>query len=87
MPKDTMSDLTNHLYAQIERLGDESLDDVKLDAEIRRSKALTDVAGRIIDTQRLQVLAWRTLADYGTAPDPAMLLKGAVPRRITRGGT
>ena len=49
--KNTLTDLHNHLMAQIERLGDEDLasDPEKLAAEIQRSKSMTQLAGAAAD--------------------------------------
>lgn len=46
--KNTLGDLQNHLFAQLERLGDESTKGQKLTEEIGRAKAMSDVATRII---------------------------------------
>lgn len=56
------SDLNNHLFAELERLGDEELKGEKLDAEINRAKAVTDVASQIISNGSL-VLKAKIAAD------------------------
>lgn len=43
-----MTDLNDHLFAQLERLGDESLDAEGVEVEIKRSKAMSSVAQQII---------------------------------------
>lgn len=53
--KNKMGDLRNHLFAQIERLGDEDLKGDDLDREIKRAKAIGQVAGQITDTARVEV--------------------------------
>lgn len=51
--KNTLGDLNNHLFAQIERLGDEDLKGEELIEEIERSKAITVVSKQIIDNASL----------------------------------
>lgn len=51
--KNTLSDLNNHLFAQLERLGEEDLDEDEIKKEVQRSKAITDVAKVIVDNGRL----------------------------------
>lgn len=53
MTRNSMSDLNNHLFAQLERLGDEDMDASQLEEEIKRSKAIAGVSKEIIDNARL----------------------------------
>lgn len=60
--KNTLGDLQNHLFAQLERLSDEEMTGEKLNEEISRAKAVTSVASQIIANGSL-VLEARRLAD------------------------
>jgi hypothetical protein len=55
--KNTLGDLNNHLFAQLERLGDEDLTEEELIREINRSKAITDVANQIVSNGSLVLKA------------------------------
>lgn len=46
--KNKLTDLNNHLFAELERLSDEDLKGDLLTEEIERSKAVSDIAGKII---------------------------------------
>ena len=52
MAKNTLSDLNNHLFAQLERLGDEDLTQEDLQKEMERAKAINGVAKNIIDNAK-----------------------------------
>lgn len=82
--KNTLTDLTNHLFAQLERLGDENIVGDQLDAEVQRAKAITQVAGKTIEIGRLQLVAAKLATEYPTAPRPAGLLVDAPARRDGR---
>ncbi|WP_277290488.1 hypothetical protein [Streptococcus orisratti] len=64
MTKNKLSDLNNHLFAQLERLDDEELTSEQLTQEIERSKAITSVASKIIDNGRLVLDAQALSAEY-----------------------
>ncbi len=51
--KNRLSDLNNHLFAQLERLGDEDLQGEALSEEIQRSKAVASISANIIDNARI----------------------------------
>lgn len=51
--KNTLGDLNNHLFAEIERLGDESTTGEELEQEINRAKAVTAVSSQVIQNAKL----------------------------------
>jgi hypothetical protein len=61
-----IEDLRNHLFAQLERLGDEDLKAENLQNEIERSKAICDVAQVIVNTAKVEVDFVRATEGRGT---------------------
>lgn len=55
--KNSLGDLHNHLFSQLERLNDESLKGDALKEEIVRSKAVSSVASQIIQNGNLVLSA------------------------------
>lgn len=53
--KNQVEDLRNHLFAQLERLGDEELKGDALKAEVQRSKAIADVAQQIVAAAEVEL--------------------------------
>ena len=78
--KNTLGDLNNHLFAQIERLGDEDLQGEDLDREIQRAEAVTKVSSQIIANGALLLKA-RTYYDEWKPGSkiPQLLTEGAEP--------
>jgi hypothetical protein len=52
-----LTDLNNHLFAQLERLSDEDITSDKLEMEIKRTKAIGLIAENIINNGDLVVKA------------------------------
>ncbi len=71
--KNKLSDLNNHLFAQLERLGDESLKPDQLAIEISRAKAITGVAPQVIANGKLALDAQIALSDQTIKEIPKML--------------
>ena len=72
--KNSLVDLNNHLFMQLERLNDEELSGDKLEVEIKRAESITNVAKAIIDNGALSLKV--TLAAAGNLAEiqmPAML--------------
>lgn len=79
--KNTLGDLNNHLFAQLERLGEEDLKGDQLTEEIERAKAITQVANQIISNGKLVLEAIKTKDDYLGGDNkkiPAMLRESFV---------
>lgn len=75
--KNTLTDLNNHLFAQLERLSDEDLKEDEIKKEVARSKAITDVARVIVDNGRLALATMKHLDEYGDNQQ-----KGNVPEML-----
>lgn len=63
--KNTLTDLNNYLFEAIERLNDDELNDEQLDKEIKRSKAVQEIAKAIIANGALALNAQKHYDDYG----------------------
>lgn len=53
MTKNTLVDLNNHLFAQLERLNDEEIKGDELQEELQRAKVISDVARSIVKNGNL----------------------------------
>lgn len=75
--KNKLSDLNNHLFAELERLGDEDLTGDALQTEIARAKAITDISAQAIANASLVLKAEVARAEYagGNFTVPRLLLE------------
>jgi hypothetical protein len=63
--KNKLTDLNDHLFAQLERLSDEQLTPEQVDKEAKRGKAIVAVADQIVKNASLQVQAARLVSEKG----------------------
>lgn len=68
--KNTLGDLNNHLFAQLERLNDEEMNMETLEMETNRAKAITMLAGKVIDNAKLVLDAKKYMDDAMDAEKP-----------------
>jgi hypothetical protein len=73
--KNKFTDLHNHLFMELERLGDEDLDGEKLVSEISRADAVCKAAGQIVSNGRLVLDAARAAADFPELKKLPLLLE------------
>lgn len=74
MIHNTLGDLNNYLFATLERLDDEELKGEQLEEEIKRAKAITNVASQIIGNGNLALKARAMQEETGNKePLPPML--------------
>ena len=73
--RNTLADLNNHLFEQLERLNDEELSGEDFEKEVKRSKALQNIGKTIIDNGRLVLDAEKFSDDRldANSPKPRML--------------
>ncbi len=73
MTKNRLSDLNNHLFAQIERPSDESLSPAAVEREARRSLAVVALARQTIRNAALPLHAAKILHDHDGRDPTGML--------------
>lgn len=63
--KNKLTDLNDHLFAQLERLGEEGLTAEDIAKEVTRTEAMVKVAGQIIDNANIMLRGAQLLAEHG----------------------
>ena len=75
--RNTLGDLNNHLFAQLERLGEEDLEGDKLLQEIARSKAISEIAKNVIENANVVLQAQKHRDEFkGTDSITPRMLEG-----------
>ncbi len=80
--KNRLADLNDHLFAQLERLGDEEMTQDALLREISRANAITGVAAAIVNNASLALKAQVAISEsmVETQNMPAMFATPSVKR-------
>lgn len=74
--KNTLLDLNNYLFEQIERLNDDSISDEELDRELKKTDSIVKISEKIIQNGELAFKTMKHMDDYGygqTRSVPKML--------------
>jgi len=81
--KNTLSDLNNYLFEQIERLQNDEMSENEFETELKRAKMVSEVAKVIVSNAEVALSAVKHMNEYGygdrtggreLAPVPAMLI-------------
>ncbi|MBY5976697.1 hypothetical protein KUV39_08565 [Phaeobacter italicus] len=68
--KNKLSDLNNHLFAQLERLSEENLTSEQIEGEVKRTEAIVSLSDQIVGNADLQLKAAKLFAEHGSAVLP-----------------
>jgi hypothetical protein len=79
--KNKLSDLNDHLFAQLERLSEEGLTAEQIAQEAKRGEAMVEVADQIIRNAELTFKAATFVAQHGDRFRPA--LAGLIGKSVT----
>ena len=63
--KNTLMDLNNYLFEQIERLNDDYLSDDELERELKKTDSIVKVSEKIIQNGELAFKTMRHMDEYG----------------------
>lgn len=73
--KNTLGDLNNYLFETLERLMDDGMTEEEMEREVKRSKAVTNVAKAVIHSGELALKAQKYKTEYGKAATVPNLLE------------
>lgn len=76
--KNKLTDLNDHLFAQLERLGEEGMTPEQIASEVERSGAIVSVAEQIVRNADIQLKAVVVIATHGERFRPQLpMIAGA----------
>ncbi|MCO5477951.1 hypothetical protein NG891_14475 [Enterococcus gallinarum] len=64
MPRNTLADLNNHLFEQLERLNDEEIQGKALQEELDRAQSISLISDKIIKNADVQLRAVKLSKEY-----------------------
>lgn len=74
--KNTLTDLNNYLFEQIERLQDDDMSEEEFEKEIKRSEGIQKIAKTIIENGQLALNAKKHMDTYGNGQQVEIPLLG-----------
>lgn len=80
--RNTLSDLNNYLFEQLERLNDESLDAEALELQLKKADGVVKISEKIIANGELAFKTMKHMDDYGYHSDKTA---GELPKMLTGG--
>jgi hypothetical protein len=63
--KNRLTDLNDHLFAQLERLSEEGLTSEQIEDEVKRAAAIVQVSDQIVGNAKLHLDAAKIIAQHG----------------------
>lgn len=82
--KTKINDLRNHMFAALERLGNEDLTVDQLKMEIERSKAVSEVGKVIVESAKTEVLYAKLTRNKEAEPTKFLGIEEPEPKKIER---
>lgn len=80
--KNKISDLRDHMFAQLERLGNEGITEEELKKEISRSQAISEIGKVIVESAKTEVLYAKLTGKR--SEEPTKFLEEEEPKVIDR---
>lgn len=72
--KNKLTDLNDHLFAQLDRLGDKDISGENLDREVSRTDAIIKVSEQVINSASIALKAAELVAKHGVGKWENMLI-------------
>lgn len=74
--KNKLGDLNDHLFAQLERLGEEKMTPEQIEQEVARTNAIVAVADQVVSNANLKLRAAKLFAEHGQVVMPHLPMIG-----------